>query len=367
MMSPGRRPSAASLIESTRDRLGRAENATPRRMKNLERALRSYEEGSGAAASLPYAMFIEASNGCNLRCPLCPTGAGTLTRQVQNMDLDAYRAVIEDVADEIFEVHFAFFGEPLRNPNLPAMVRAAAERGVTTRLMTNGTLMTRRRADALVDAGLDRVTISVDGLDQESYEVYRVGGLFERVLHSMRMLDEARQAMGRERPWIEAQVLALRHTEGLLDRARRDLLAWGADEVKIKAASLELVAVPAADARGYLPVDDSLRYYDVGADGAPTFRHRGMADEIEVCPAMYLEPGVIMSSGETAMCCRDPDGAHGYGSAFSGGFRSVWDGPRMVEARERFADPERRPAMCRECPILTMSGFQMHTSDDGGQ
>jgi pyruvate-formate lyase-activating enzyme len=328
-------------------------------MANLDRALDAFVRGDPDSDSLPYSLFIEASNGCNLQCPLCPTGAGTLKRPAQNMDVGEYRALIDKVADDIFEVHFAFFGEPLFNPHLSSMVRIAHDRGLTTRLMTNGTLVSPRRARSLIHAGLDRVTISFDGLDQHTYEQYRVGGQFHRVLQALRAFRSAREEAGSEGPWLEAQVLAMRHTESILGHAESELLSYGADEVKIKATSLELVQIDADRAWELLPVDEGLRYYDRGEEGQPVMRHASAADTFSACPAMYLEPGVVMSSGHTALCCRDPDGEHGYGAAFTEGFAAAWNGEALRRLRERFGDPAQRPDICRDCPIITLESFRL--------
>ena len=351
------RSRADDLIFQTRERLNGASNATPQRLENVERALKAFSTGAPVADSLPYSLFIEASSRCNLSCPLCPTGSGSLSRPAQDMDFDGYASLIDEVAETIFEVHFAFFGEPTLNNLLPKMVQLAAGRGVTTRLMTNGTLLTQLKVQALVASGLDRVTVSVDGLDQQTYEKYRVGGTLQRVLEAIRGLRNERERHGGSIPYIEAQFLALRHNESSLKRARNELLDSGADIVKIKSASLELVDLPDAKLRDYLPEDSNLHYYNMSVPGRPRFRYASNADSLLACPSMYLEPGIIMSSGMTAMCCRYPNGDHGYGSAFQGGFRTTWDGLMMQEFRQQFSDPERRFRMCRACPILSMPSF----------
>ena len=132
--------------------------------------------------------------------------------------------------------------------------------------------------------------------------------------------------------------------------------------MKVKATSVELVPLDDERAWDLLPTDHTLHYYDRDSTGRPQFRHAAVADTVAACPAMYLEPGVIMSSGATAMCCRDGDGDHGYGSAFEDGFHTVWNGTSMRSARRRFRDVEQRPEMCRGCPIIAVDSLQLDTT-----
>lgn len=350
-----RDPNRAAMVEALLERYARAPNATPARMDNLRAAGRAFERRDEVTGAFPYSLFIEASSHCNLQCRLCPTGNGRLGRAPQHMPLSVYRAVIDQVAPYAFEVHFAFFGEPTLHPHLPALIEYAAARGAATRLMTNGTRITAERARAMVDAGLDRVTVSLDGLDQPSYEAYRRNGEVSDVLKGIKALASARRG---RRPWIEVQVLALRTNEEQLPKASRFVAELGADELKIKRASFDLVEQRDEESALLLPNSESLHYYR--RDHARPLVHRfaQSANELEACPAMYLEPGIVTASGLTALCCRDPGARHSYGDVRDQSFGANWDGPSMRRLRSDFADHLLRLPICRGCPNLSLSTFQ---------
>jgi radical SAM protein len=65
-------------------------------------------------------------------------------------------------------------GDPMRRPDLAALVRHAAEAGLTVALTPSGTAAaTKARLAELNDAGLSRIAVSLDGPDAESHDAFR--------------------------------------------------------------------------------------------------------------------------------------------------------------------------------------------------
>ena len=77
--------------------------------------------------------------------------------------------------------------------------------------------------------GLDQIYISFDGLDQETYEKYRVRGSFERVVEGVKSLLAQRAALGRSNPIVELQFLVMKHNEHQIGEFRRMAQDLGAD------------------------------------------------------------------------------------------------------------------------------------------
>lgn len=331
---------------------------TRERWDNLCQAVDDYLAGRPRTTAVPYALFIEASSRCNLSCPLCPTGAGVLGRPATSLDFDLYTALIDELADRIFEVHFAFFGEPLFHRRLEEMVAYADGADVDTRLMTNGTLITADRAARLVGAGLRRVTISADAFDEVTYRSYRRGGHMRHMVKGIENLLRARADAGTAEPLVEIQFLAMRANEDRLDEMVDRAWSLGADRVKVKRLSLDLVDVSDDVRTAFLPTAPDLRYYDLET-GAPT----AVVDDEDVCPSLYLQPGVVMADGRTALCCRDPSGLFSYGEPAAGGFTAIWQGSLLNEIRASFRDVDARPALCASCAVLHQHGFQARVID----
>jgi MoaA/NifB/PqqE/SkfB family radical SAM enzyme len=78
-------------------------------------------------------------------------------------------------------VDFTGWGEPLLHPRIFEMIRAAKTRGCLTSMTSNGTALNERNSASLLDSGLDRLAVSVDGVRPETYNAIRVGSSFERI------------------------------------------------------------------------------------------------------------------------------------------------------------------------------------------
>jgi radical SAM protein len=82
-------------------------------------------------------------------------------------------------------------GDPLRRPDIVALVAHAARRGVSVSLTPSGTAaVTEDRLRALRDAGLSRLAVSLDGATAEAHDAFR--GVHGSHRHTMRILDRAR-------------------------------------------------------------------------------------------------------------------------------------------------------------------------------
>ena len=75
------------------------------------------------------------------------------------------------------------------------MVSEAHAIGLYTIVSTNAQAMTEETAEALIRAGLSRIIVSMDGLSQESYGTYRIGGDIQRCQDALRRLREAKDRL----------------------------------------------------------------------------------------------------------------------------------------------------------------------------
>src|SRR5262245_22793428 len=114
---------------------------------------------------------LELTNRCNLRCTFCPTADGRMERAKGFMSPDLYRRALDGAGRLEFALLFQW-GEPLLHPRFVELAADAARRGIRTLVTTNGTLLDARRIAGLLDAGVDRVTVSVDG-DAKMHEAVR--------------------------------------------------------------------------------------------------------------------------------------------------------------------------------------------------
>ncbi len=146
---------------------------------------------------------VESSFLCNVDCPLCVRLP--VRRKVKDppfqLDLGLYRKLVDDLvrnAIEVREIWFSGRGEPLMNPDFPAMVAYGREQlGSRVTCHTNGNFTFR---EELLTCGLASIEIAFDGVDQESYERYRRGGKLERVARFAADFADAKRNAGGQGP-----------------------------------------------------------------------------------------------------------------------------------------------------------------------
>ncbi|MBK8576244.1 MAG: radical SAM protein [Elusimicrobia bacterium] len=130
----------------------------------------------------PRLIFWETTAGCNLRCVHCRRL--DVLDQVSDTDLstDAAQAMIADIAQNFKPILVLSGGEPLVRPDILELASFARDRGLRVALATNGTLVTAEKAKGIREAGVARVSISLDGVCAATHDRFRGAGNFDRAL-----------------------------------------------------------------------------------------------------------------------------------------------------------------------------------------
>ena len=120
--------------------------------------------------STPYLVFLDPSDVCNQHCAFCPSGDPKLLKRVGRtpklMDFELYQKIIDDLAampEPVKTLRLYSDGEPLLNSDFPNMVRYAKKTGRFGQVDTtsNGVLLKPDLSQKIVNAGLDKIFISV--------------------------------------------------------------------------------------------------------------------------------------------------------------------------------------------------------------
>jgi radical SAM protein with 4Fe4S-binding SPASM domain len=128
----------------------------------------------------PRLIFWETTAACNLRCVHCRRL--DVLDQVSNDDLSTgdARAMITDIAQNFKPILVLSGGEPLFRSDILELASFARDRGLRVALATNGTLVTAEKARAIREAGVARVSISLDGAQAATHDRFRGAGQFDR-------------------------------------------------------------------------------------------------------------------------------------------------------------------------------------------
>jgi radical SAM protein with 4Fe4S-binding SPASM domain len=133
-------------------------------------------------------VFWEVTKGCNLRCMHC---RATATELSSPTDLPTRSAlnIIDQIVAAAHPILVLSGGEPLYRSDIFQLARYATDKGLRVALATNGTLVTREAARMIVDSGVRRVSISLDGADAITHDSFRgIPGAFLAALHGLRNL-----------------------------------------------------------------------------------------------------------------------------------------------------------------------------------
>jgi AdoMet-dependent heme synthase len=137
-------------------------------------------------------IFWEVTKGCNLRCIHCRASATELSSP---KDLPTAKAlnIIDQIAEAANPILVLSGGEPLYRSDIFQLARYATDKGLRVALATNGTLVTKEVARMIVDCGVKRVSISLDGADAATHDAFRaIPGAFDAAVQGLRNL----QALG---------------------------------------------------------------------------------------------------------------------------------------------------------------------------
>ena len=145
---------------------------------------------TGGGKHLPRLVFWEVTKGCNLRCVHC---RATATELASPNDLPTGRCldIIDQIAAFSDPILVLSGGDPIYRPDIFILAKYATDKGLRVALATNGTLVTKDVAQKIVEAGVQRVSISLDGACAETHDEFRgIPGSFEAAIYGLRNLKE---------------------------------------------------------------------------------------------------------------------------------------------------------------------------------
>lgn len=208
-----------------------------RRLMNFIRLYAAHHiaaKNGGITLLPPYALSLELSSVCNLKCPQCPVGLGQINRTKKMMDPNFAMQLLSRFAFNGIVINLYFQGESLLHPEFFKIASFARSKKLYIILSTNGTMINENIAEKLIDSGLQRLIISVDGLNQSSYSHYRAGGDIEKVWKGIGLVHNARAEKRSIWPEIIVQTLVNRYNENELKAIKEKAEMAGADRVKFK-------------------------------------------------------------------------------------------------------------------------------------
>ena len=274
----------------------------------------------------PYEWEIDTTNICQLKCPLCHTGKGTIHRDQGVMDFGLFTSVVDQIKHSCMWLTLYSWGEPFLNLRIHEYIEYAHKQKIATIISSNlNKPLTPEMAEQVIRSGLDVLIVSLDGLTQDVYEIYRVTGHLDRVLDNLRLLDQKKRELGSSTPHIEWQFIVMRQNEHQLDEARAL-----ADELGVNALVFKKVDFPHGEddldlAEKWLP-----RQHPEYLREDPFFKP--YAEDGRLCWRPWRS-AVVNWDGGFAPCCYLTDKTQDFGDLNQSSVKEIWNNDKYKAAR----------------------------------
>lgn len=220
------------------------------------------------------------------------------------------------------------------------MVEVARKRRIFVATSTNGHYLNDMNVDEIIKSDLNHLIISMDGIDQQTYEKYRVKGNLQTVTDGIKRLVEAKKILNSNLPVIELQFLVMRHNEHQIPQMREFAKKAGVDKLSFKTAQVynfgsENMIIPSLKSKSR---------YRQSPDGKWI-----MANKIRNRCHRIWSSVVITWDGNVVPCCYDKDADHETGNLLDGSLTEIWKNQAYTSFRKQVLKNRSETEICRNC------------------
>ncbi len=317
-----------------------------KKLLNVLRVEAQLRMGRRKVWGMPFEWEIDTTNICQLKCPLCHTGLGTVHRDKGIMHFDVYTQTIDQIKDYCVWLSLYSWGEPFLNRRIHEFIEYAHRNRIATIMSTNlNKPLTPEMAENIITSGLDVMIVSLDGVTQEVYEQYRVGGRLDRVLDNLRLIIRKKRELGYSTPHLEWQFIVMRQNEHQIEDAKRLAAELGVNSLILKNVDFphgmsdpkEAERWVPRDHPDYLREDPFLKPYQ--EDGRRCWR--------------LWRSAVVNWDGGLAPCCYLTDKSEDFGDVTANPIKQIWNNENYTTARGMFQDGyvPRKWVGCTSCSV----------------
>ena len=292
-----------------------------------------YRKKTSHLPYLPVRLWVELTSLCNYKCVMCPNKELTKA-DFGNMEFELFKKIVDEAEEFAFDINLAHRGESLLHPQLLDMIEYAKGKKVFLRLHTNGSLLSEELGRRIIQSGLDRISFSFDGFDQQTYENIRVGGQFKRTVNNIIRFLEIKKETNSRTPDTSIEVIDFHNQDpSETDRARKNF--------KKMFQGLPL---------------DSLVIKELHNWAGETKKDI-QTDIYSVCPFPW-NALVIFWDGLVLPCTQDFFGFLNMGNVKSSSLKEIWNNEKLVHLRKQLARGEIQEfKTCIQCDRIRRRSF----------
>ncbi len=216
---------------------------------------------------------------------------------------------------------------------------SAQDNRIYVSISTNGHFINDKNVDSILEYAPDKLIYSVDGLDEASYQNYRVGGTFAQVDSALKTLIKRKKELNKRKPFIEFQFIVMKQNEHQLESVRNYCKEIGVDKLVFK--TMQITSYE--NAIKFLPLNKNYRRYVIEDN---SFR---IKSEIKNhCFALW-RTSVITWDGKLVPCCFDKDAAFSLGTLNGKSIKDIWLSENYNKFRMAVLSNRKQHKMCTNC------------------
>ncbi len=283
----------------------------------------------------PFALLLDVCNLCNFKCRFCSfhhKGA-ELTFPKMSMKLAQAQKLIDDIASfgrPLKMLRIVGGGEPLLNHELSEIIAYAKKKKITNHIemLTNGSLLSPELNRRLVDSGLDRLRVSIEGISAEQYQdIAEVKLNWEMFLNNLRDFYEHK---GSCEVYIKIMDVAV-PTEAQQNMFY-SIFGSLCDQLGIEYV---------------MPTYDGIeREFTIGS--AKGLHGNPVSRQVSVCPFPFYSI-MVSPDGMVTPCCADWKRDIVLGNAFEESIVSIWNGSHRAFLERMVKNGRQGCRACVEC------------------
>jgi radical SAM protein with 4Fe4S-binding SPASM domain len=285
----------------------------------------------------PLTIFVDPSDACNFKCKFCPTSDRKLMKSVGRpmrvMKIDLFKKIVNDICEfpqKIKVLRLYKDGEPLINKRIADMIKYAKDVGCAEKIdtTTNASLLTNDVSKNIINAGLDRINISIEGVNNEQYKNFSDVKLeFEKIVENVNFLYENKK---------QCEVLVKINGDTLTEDEKQIFLeTFGNISDKIHIEHI-MSCWPNFELKG------------VGANQEHGIYGQKI-EERDACAYAFYSFS-INSDGFVSLCFLDWSRELGIGNVNDTSLINIWNGKKLRMYQKMFLEGKRKKhPICGEC------------------
>lgn len=288
----------------------------------------------------PLSISIEPTTLCNLSCPECPSGQGSLTRPTGNMQITLYKRIIYESYPFLSNLNLYFQGEPFLHPEIFVMIALAKKKRIYTTVSTNGHFINIQNSKKIIDSGLDKLIICIDGITQEEYEIYRKNGNIKKIIAGIKTLINCKKELKSRKPFLVIHALIMQHNQYKIKQMKRYFRDIGVDKVLFKSIQINEFR----SGNPLIPTISKYSRYKISENGNYTIKNT----LTNKCWRMWSST-VITHDGKVIPCCFDKDASYLLGDINESGLKRIWTNNNYKKFRKKILTGRKDISICCNC------------------